>query len=357
MPVRVERDPPGGHLAFVLTSREPTGAARDNKLQNTYGMRNLSFMQKLRYKLPPPNLLITFEAAGRHLSFTKAATELNVSRVAVSQQMRALERFLGVPLFQRMQRAVKLTRTGERYHFAISDALERALRATSEISRHSESNIVNVGTTPGFMTYWLSPRLGEFRSIHPDIELRFIVSDSNLGFEDNIDVAIRYGAPPFEDAEATFLVRQAISPTCASTFLPSGTTLAPTELLNYPLIHLEGPYDEHTRWPTWFRIHGLDMGRAKAGITVNSYTNLVQAALDGQGFALIGPPLIEKFLSNEALIQPVDARPVVRHAFHLLSPRASIPTSAVQAFADWVKAAFPTDEDGHEGHVRGVELG
>ncbi|MCP8894720.1 LysR family transcriptional regulator [Shinella daejeonensis] len=312
---------------------------------NTYGMRKFGFMQKLRYRLPPPNLLITFEAAGRHLSFTKAATELNVSRVAVSQQIQALEKFLGIPLFQRLQRSVRLTRVGERYHLAISDALERALRATVEISKRSESNIVNVGTTPGFMHYWLSPRLGEFRTIHPDIELRFIVSDGNLGFEENIDVAIRYGTPPFEGAESTFLARQEISPTCASTFLPPGVTLSPSDLLRQPLLHLEGPFDEKTRWSIWFRAQGLDIAKARPGITLNSYTNLVQAALDGQGFALIGPPLIGRFLSNGTLIQPVHAAPVVRHAFHLLSPRTSIPSAAVGSFAEWVRRSFPDNSE------------
>jgi LysR family glycine cleavage system transcriptional activator len=329
-----------------ITARRPVG-----KLLNSYAMGKLGFMQKLRHKLPPPNLLITFEAAGRQLSFTKAASELNVSRVAVSQQVHALERFLGVPLFERLQRSVRLTRTGERYHRAISEALERALRATLEISRRSDTNVVNVGATPGFMTYWLSPRLGEFRAIHPDIELRFIVSDNNLQFEDNMDLAIRYGSPPFDDAETTFLVRQEIGPTCANTFLPAGTVLEPSELLTYPLIHLEGPYDEHTRWSTWLRVHGLDLARAKAGITVNSYTNLVQAALEGQGFALIGPPLVERFLSNGTLIQPVNAKPVIRHAFHLLLPRLSIPSAAAQAFADWIKGSFPAAKAGVEGEV------
>jgi len=328
----------------VIKQKETTARRAGDKLLNSYVMRKLSFMQKLRHKLPPPNFLITFEAAGRQLSFTKAASELNVSRVAVSQQVKALEKFLGVPLFQRLQRSVRLTRAGEKYHAAISEALERALRATVEISRRSDANIVNVGTTPGFMTYWLSPRLGEFRTIHPDIELRFIVSDGNLGFEDNIDVAIRYGSPPFDDAEATFLGRQAISPTCASTFLPPGTTLAPSDLLKHPLIHLEGPYDEQTRWSKWFSALGIDMAKARAGITVNSYTNLVQAALDGQGFALIGPPLIERFLSNGALTQPVNAPPVVRHAFHLLLPRGATPSSSSEVFSNWVKSSFPKKE-------------
>jgi LysR family glycine cleavage system transcriptional activator len=314
-------------------------------------MGKQGFMQKLRAKLPPPNLLITFEAAARLLSFTKAASELNVSRVAVSQQIHALEAFLGVPLFQRMQRSVRLTRAGERYYIGISEALERALRATEEISRRSDTNVVNVGTTPGFMTYWLLPRLGTFRSKHPDIELRFIVSDGNLDFEDNIDVAIRYGAPPFDDAEATFLARQVISPTCAAKFLPRGTKLTPFELLKHTLIHLEGPYDEHTRWSKWFQTLGIDAGKLRAGIRVNSYTNLVQAALDGQGFALIGPPLIEKFLSNGSLIQPVAAPPIARHAFHLLLPRGLAPSASSQVFANWVKGAFPKKKNGTAGTI------
>jgi LysR family glycine cleavage system transcriptional activator len=321
-----------------------TGQEYRGKLLNPYAMRKLSFMQRLRAKLPPPNLLISFEAAARQLSFTKAASELNVSRVAVSQQIRALEEFLGVPLFHRLQRSVQLTKGGERYYAAISDALERALRATVEVSRRSDSTVVNVGATPGFMTYWLLPRLGEFRTIYPDIELRFIVSDGNLGFEDNIDVVIRYGNPPFDDAEATFLSRQTISPTCAGTFLPRGSKLAPADLLKRPLIHLEGPYDEQTRWSKWLQALGVDMARAPAGITVNSYINLVQAALDGQGFALIGPPLIERFLSNGALVQPVDAPPVVRHAFHLLLPRGSMPSASSQIFSNWIKRSFPKNE-------------
>lgn len=336
---------PADQSVSWLIKMELRSRPKDNKLFNSYVMRKLSFMQKLRYKLPPPNLLITFEAAGRHLSFTKAATELNVSRVAVSQQIQALEKFLGVRLFQRQQRSVKLTREGERYHLAISDALERALRATTEISKRSESNVVNVGTTPGFMTYWLSPRLGEFRATHPDIDLRFIVSDYNLGFEESIDVAIRYGTPPFDGADATFLARQTISPTCASTFLPPETRLEPADLLEQPLLHLEGPYDEQTRWSSWFRSHGLDMSRARAGITLNSYTSLVQAALDGQGFALVGPPLTQKFLSNGSLIQPVNTAPVIRHAFHLLVPKTVTPSLAIRAFTEWIKESFENLED------------
>lgn len=293
-------------------------------------------MQRLRNLLPPPNLLVTFEAAGRHLSFTRAAEELNVSRVAVSQQVKALEGFLDVQLFERLQRSVRLTRVGQRYHLAISDSLEMAVRATVEISKRSDSKVVNVGTTPGFMTYWLSLHLGAFRAAHPEIDLRFIVSDEALGFDENIDVAIRYGTPPFAGANSTFLLQQQISPTCAAGLLPDGARLTPRDLLSQPLLHLEGPYDEQTRWSIWFRAQGLDLARARPGITLNSFVNLVQAALDGQGFALIGPPLVARFLESGALIQPVDVPPVVRHGFHLLLPKATAPSTGAAAFADWV---------------------
>lgn len=125
--------------------------------------------------------------------------------------------------------------------------------------------------------------------------------------------------------------------------MPPGTKLAAIDLLQPPLIHLEGPYDEQTRWTKYFHALGIDMGKVRTGITVNSYTNLVQAALDGQGFALIGPPLIENFLNKGSLIQPVDAPPIIRHAFYLALPKGTVPASS-QVFSDWVVGAFPGRE-------------
>lgn len=303
-------------------------------------MDKLGFMQRLRSTLPSPNLLVTFEASGRLLSFTRAATELNVTRVAVSQQIRALEEFLGVSLFRRLHRAIELTSVGERYHRAISGALEQAARATTEISRVTDKNIVNITATAGFTTYWLMPNIGDFRQQHPDIELRFIISDRFLDLvEENIDVAIRYADPPFQGFNAELLVREVIAPTCAASFVESGRSLLPEEMYRYPLIHLDGPYDEQTRWPHWFRTRGLEW-RAQGGITVNTYTNLVQAVLDGQGFALIGEPLIEGFLKSGTLIQPVAAPPVQRRAFYLVTPSNRRPSTVANLFCDWIRQTF-----------------
>lgn len=291
--------------------------------------------------LPPPNLLVTFEAAGRLLSFTIAATELNVTRVAVSQQIRALENFLGVPLFYRLHRSIRLTSVGERYHRAISAALDQTVRATAEITRAAESNVVSVMATAGFTTYWLMPNIGAFRQIHPEVELRFIISDSVLDLnKENIDVAIRYGDPPFPGHNADLLVREVIAPTCATGFVEPGRTLSPSETARYPLIHLDGPYDEQTRWQHWFRAQGIEWRSSQAAITVNTYTNLVQAALDGQGFALVGTPLIERFLAAGTLVQPVDAAPIQRRSFYLVTPGDHTPSNAAMLFCAWIREFF-----------------
>ncbi|NGO55347.1 LysR family transcriptional regulator [Mesorhizobium camelthorni] len=310
-------------------------------MRNAYAIVKLSFMQRLRSTLPSPNLLVSFEAAGRLLSFTRAATELNVTRVAVSQQIRALEDFLGVPLFHRLHRALSLTQVGERYHRAISGALEQAVRATAEISKHADKNMVNVTATAGFTTYWLMPNIGGFRQKHPEIELRFVISDRYLDLvEENIDVAIRYGTPPFSNVNADHLVREVIAPTCAGDFVQSGQQLPPEDMARHPLIHLDGPYEEQTRWSHWFRTQGLEWRASQGGITVNTYTNLVQAVLDGQGFALIGMPLIARFLASGSLVQPVLAPAVLRHSFYLVTPNNHRPSKAASAFCDWVRRAF-----------------
>lgn len=295
-------------------------------------------MRRLRSILPAPGILLTFEAAGRQLSFTAAAKELNVTRAAVSQQIRSLETFLGVQLFNRMHRSLRLTPGGVRYHRAISAVFTEAVRATNELRRTSKRNTVTVTATQGFATFWLMPSVGEFRQRHPEIELRFVISDRYLDLiDENIDIAIRYGEPPFENADATLLVREEINPTCAPELIRGKRVLRPAKVATYPLIHLDGPYDRVTCWSHWFQVHGLIDEESHPAITVNTYSNLVQAALNGQGFALIGPPLVSKYLADGLLIQPVRATPIPRQAFYIVIPRGSRPSAAALKFAEWIR--------------------
>lgn len=279
------------------------------------------------------------------MSFTRAATELNVSRVAVSQQIRALETYLGAPLFRRQHRALTLTSIGERYHRIISRALEQIVRGTDEIIRSPDQKTVIVTSTAGFATYWLMPNIGAFRQRHPDIDLRFVISDRYLDIaEENIDIAIRYGTPSFSNIHSEHLVQEVIAPTCAARFIPQGLRLTPQEMAAHPLIHLDGPYDAQTGWQNWFQLQDLDPKSLQRSITVNTYTNLVQAVLDGQGFALVGPPLMTGFLLSQKLVQPVMAEPMTRRSFYLVLPSNRLLSDAAHAFCDWIREAFRKSE-------------
>ncbi|MGN8251261.1 LysR substrate-binding domain-containing protein [Pseudomonas sp. SMV7] len=298
-------------------------------------------MSTLKATLPPPNMLIAFEAAGRHLSFTRAALELHVTRVAVSQQINGLEKFLGVKLFQRLDRTIRFTPHGARYHAAITASLEMAMEATSALTRRPESHVVTVSATAGVITYWLMPNMGTLRAQHPHVELRLIVLDRTSVDEVDADLVVAYGNPPFSGAQSTLLVRQSIAPTCSAAYLENREPpRSIEELFEHPLIHLEGPYDRLTRWSTWFASKHVAMTKPKASITVDTYTNLVQAVLDGQGFGLIGPPLMERFLSNRLLVQPLRTDPVPCHGFHLVKPARARETMAAAQVGEWIRQTF-----------------
>ncbi len=304
-------------------------------------------MHSLRSRLPPPNWLVTFEASGRHLSFTKAAEELCVTRVAVSQQIKALEEFLHTPLFHRLHRALRLTRFGHRYHAVVTAGLQSILLATQDLQRAERANSVTVTTTTGFSTYWLMPRIGEFRKRHPGIDLRFMITDSCLDLVlEDIDVAIRYGTGNWPDLRAMFLLQEHIFPVCSKDYFAGRKRLRePHELLDETLLHLEGRYDSETRWLTFFRGHGIEIEDAPQGIRVNTYTNLVQATLEGQGISLIGPPLVQRYLETGELVRPLQITPTRRRAFHMVFPVHQDLTPAAARFCEWVEETAGSEGD------------
>ncbi len=305
-------------------------------------------MYRLRFDLPVPNQLVTFVVAGRYLNFTKAAEDLNISRVAVSQQIRMLEEFLGIQLFRRLPRALTLTPDGETYLKVVSQSLEQIATATKNIQSTEKRNGLTVTSTTGFSTYWLVPHIGEFRAMHPDIDLRFLVSDSYLDLrQENVDVAIRYGDGHWKNLDCTFLQRERIFPVCSPTYFKDRPRLVhPDELLGETLLHLEGDYDPQTTWSVWFEGQGVEFDVLQQGISVNTFTNLVQATLDGQGIALIGPPLIMRFLQNGALIRPIDVPETPRRAFYLATPKgAKSQSHGASVFCDWIVDSLGNSRD------------
>jgi len=261
-------------------------------------------MLRYRQTLPNPSHLLTFEAAGRHLSFTLAASELNVTRVAVSQQMKTLETHLGVKLFHRLPRSLSLTVAGEQYRIAVSEAFRSLEVATKEIKSDRSADSVTITSTAAIATHWLMPRIGQFRKHNPEIDIRILVAERYLDLAaENIDVAIRYGERKWPGTNSEALFPDRIIPVCAPEYLKGREALCdPADLLDEHLIHLEGLYHGGHMWSHWFTEQGVKETKIPGSMHVNSYSNLVQVTLDGQGISLLGAPLIQSYLDSGQLV-------------------------------------------------------
>ena len=297
-------------------------------------------MTGLRNRLPPANGLVVFEAAARHLNFTRAAAELSVTQAAVSRQIQGLEAHLGVALFHRGHRTLKLTRDGARLHKAVTMGLEHIADTAAEIGRVRNPWEVTVSSSVTFASYWLMSRVAKFRAAHPEVELRLVASApvSDL-VSAGIDLAVRYGRGAWPGMEAIHLLDNEIFPVCAPSYLNGRPPLgAPAGLLGETLLHLV-EYDRNwVTWGSWLRAVGVEEAPAGRGLEFDNYLILIQAALDGQGIALGGARLAEDFLARGALVRPVEATLGSERAFHLVIP-AQVPLSpAATLFRDWILA-------------------
>lgn len=304
-------------------------------------------MARFRYQLPPLNYFVAFEAAAKHSNFTEAARSLNVTRTAISYQIKAIEAFVGKPLFHRLNRSVRLTTEGEKLFMVVSRSLEEILDTVQEIENGVRENSIAVTMTKGFANYWLLPRIGSFRDQHPSVEVKMVVADRYVNLdEENIDVAIRYYRDDMIDPNAGVLFRHRIAPTCSGSYQTSISESSTVEdLLNEKLIYLEGrKYDARSKWRSWFRQHGVHLSEMPSGISVDDYAALILACETGAGFALLGPPLVTEQLATGKLRQPTsfDLMPIGSFCIKTSSLRA--PNKAILHFIDWIET-FKNEAD------------
>lgn len=298
-------------------------------------------MQKLKQTLPNMNAVLAFEAAGRHVNFTKAADELNVSRVAVSQHVRTLEAQLGVRLFERGGRRLVLTDAGREYHKAVTAAFGALLSATQSVVGRRAERSVSVAASSAFSTYWLMNKIGRFQEANPDFDVHVIVSES-LWREsdvddlpiDEVDIVIRYGEGIEEGRDHEVLFEDAIYPICSPGYLASaGQLRSIEELASHRLLHLEGPYADVHKWPGWLLAHDLssDILSDAVRMTLNTYAAIIQAAIDGHGIALLSAPMLSDQLKNGALQLAVETAATSWLSFYVSCNRKRIGAPAVAA--------------------------
>jgi DNA-binding transcriptional LysR family regulator len=293
-------------------------------------------MADLRRTLTKLPHLITFEAACRHTNFTRAAEDLGVTRVSVSRQIAELEEVLGVKLFHRDHRKVTLTQVGRALESEVSPALYQIANALQNAAATSGGSRLTVTTTSAFATYWLMPRLIDFSNLHPEIELNLMVSDRMLDLEaEGIDIAIRYANSPPPWKKVTRLLRERVFPVVSPKYQPRTSLENPADLLRENLLHLSGIYRPGARWPNWFRVNGVSAPSEASGVVLNTYINMLQAAIAGQGVALAGNPLVDPYLEDGSLHKLKGFPEIERDFFYLID--ATRNRQEAQIFCDWIR--------------------
>jgi LysR family transcriptional regulator, glycine cleavage system transcriptional activator len=297
-------------------------------------------MPSIKSRLPPANSLVSFEAAARLQSITRAARELCVTREAVSRQIRLLEQSVGTGLFERSSRSIALTPAGKELFSVASAALENIARCADVIRNIDVSARVSVTATFALSAYWLAPRLWKFCHQNPKVDLRIRASDTYRKLSDQgIDVGIWYGDGEWLGVRARHLFDITSFPVCSPTYLSRHPELAdPNRLLDHVLLHLEGREHSMEDWDWWFSKAKI-AGRSRAQyLGFDNYPNVIQAALAGQGIALGYSTIIKDLLDRGDLVRPTKISCPNLGSVYIVTQESSHVSMEVKAFCEWVRA-------------------
>src|SRR5688572_25329573 len=285
-------------------------------------------------KLPPLNALPCFEAAARLLNFSKAAEELNVTPGAISRAIKHLEDQLNVLLFERKTRSVRLTTVGEPYARAVRDVLEQLAAATALATARRSESTLNVSTSDGFAGRWLVPRLYRFHRTHGDVDVRVATTGKLTNFlGDGIDIAIRYGSGNYPGLTSEFLTDEEVFPVCIPKLMKGAHALRkPEDLKHHTLIRDTYPID----WTAWLSSAGVKGVNPNKGLTFDSYTFAVEAAVQGEGVALGRTMLVAADLAAGRLVRPFKHTLQAVSSFYVIYPPDAIRQRKVRIFRDWL---------------------
>ncbi|TVO68822.1 LysR substrate-binding domain-containing protein [Denitromonas ohlonensis] len=289
--------------------------------------------------LPPFKALIAFESTARLASFTRAASELNVTQGAISRQIALLEDMLGAHLLDRTTRSVCLTPTGEQYFQASREALLALAEATHQVKRWHGDQQVTVATSTALASLWLLPRIPEFNQRHNGIDLRIVAYDHVKDYRKlECDLAVYYckTAPP--DIKSTPICGEAVFPICSPDYRSRHPMLAtPQDLAQCTWLWLDESERDWISWTEWFRRLGLPPVIPRNKINLNSYAMVIQAALSGQGVALGWSNLVDPYLKAGTLVRPIPDALQTEGQFFVLEPTGPHERRrSVASFRQWL---------------------
>ncbi|NTA60058.1 MULTISPECIES: LysR substrate-binding domain-containing protein [Agrobacterium] len=289
----------------------------------------------------PLNGLRAFEASARHLSFTRAAIELCVTQAAVSQQVKGLEKRLGVSLFQRLPRGLKITAEGEALLPTVTSSFDQMAITLDRIEAGQVRELLFLGVVGTFAVGWLLPRLREFQKRHPFIDVRVSTNNNRVDMAaEGLDFAIRFGQGSWHGTDAFRLFEAPLSPLCTPKL--AETLKSPADLADATLLRSY----RSDEWATWFAAAGVTpVAQVNAGIVFDTSLGMMEAALQGLGVALAPPSMFSRHLASGAIVQPFPVT-ISLGSYWLTRLQSKPPTPAMRAFSDWMFTNIGPAQDG-----------
>lgn len=295
-------------------------------------------MQELWKLVTSPRHLMVFEAAARRGSFTRAAQELNVQQPAVSAAIRQLEEALGVRLFRREHKRVELTDAGRKLASDVTIGLEKILASAQSLQHRQRLDHVTLNASSAFNYYWMMPRLSALHAVHPKIDLRLQTSDREPDIDaEGISLAIRRGNGRWADCHAVHIADEIIYPIASPQVMRAAINLTTVpNLLHERLIHLEEPVRERPGWHDWFAHHGVVDRAPRAGLRLNDYALVLQAAIAGEGFAFGWDHVAQGLVAQGLLVARKEWAWHTGQGFYLVWSKRVPLTPQAEAVRDWM---------------------
>jgi DNA-binding transcriptional LysR family regulator len=294
-----------------------------------------------RNALPALDLLVGFEAAARHLSFTKAGEELYLTQSAVSRQIKELEDQLGVPLFQRRHRALTLTAPGQQYYAAASQVISTMRTATERLrSQAGRRRPLSVTTTNSFASLWLIPRLAGFTRDHPGIDVRITAETKVQDLEsEGLDIALRHGPAALAGPDAVRLFGEKVFPVASPKLLKRLPLDKPADLRHHILLHYDDPDARHPwlHWKTWLEVERIADLRPAGTLSFSGFEQIIPAAVAGHGVGLGRSPLVKDLLASGELVAPFKSQADPARGYYAVVSRHAADRPEVAAFVEWLK--------------------
>jgi len=310
-------------------------------------------------RLPPLNALKAFEVAARHASFRKAARELNVSPAAISHQIKNLEATLGVQLFHRQGRGLKLSDAGQAALPLLRDGFGQLAAAVQQLREEDGRPALRISAPPSLAAKWLVPRLSRYAALHPEIDIRLSATAALIDEgakpaegdgdfrEAEADLAIRFGEGDYPSCRVDKLMDVSALPLCSPRLLEGEHPLRrPDDLRHQTLLHDDTDYPERPEWRAWLAAAGVDGIDAARGPRFNQAALALDAAAEGQGVALTLEPLARADLAAGRLAAPFAVRLRLKPAYYLVSPEGAVAEPATAEFRRWLQEEARAEAEG-----------